>query len=173
LERRAPGLRLSSVATRYTRVASTFFELSLSLSRLRTTPARKPRTECCCQLVACIMAAIVAPAGDCSMAMTRDCFEPRLAFLPAELIVVCCEGFAAPPAAVDEAAGRFFKDFDIEILRSVKAASPHHRSPTSAIRPAGRDLGAPSAPGIDDTTAPIAAECQSFLDHVIAQFGGS
>jgi hypothetical protein len=37
----------------------------------------------------------------------------------------------------------------------------------------GEDLGAPSAPGIDDTTAPIAAECQSFLDHVIAQFGAS
>jgi ribulose-5-phosphate 4-epimerase/fuculose-1-phosphate aldolase len=27
------------------------------------------------------MAAIVAPAGDCSMAMTRDCFEPGSAFL--------------------------------------------------------------------------------------------
>src|SRR3989442_2488481 len=53
------------------------------------------------------------------------------------------------------------------------ASTPHHRSPTSAIRPAGQDLGAPSAPGIDDTTAPIAAECQSFLDHVISQFGAS
>src|SRR5439155_1970031 len=59
-----------------------------------------------------------------------------------------------------------------KILRSVEAAStPHHRSPISAIRPAGQDLGAPSAPGIDDTTAPIAAECQSFLDNVIAQCG--
>jgi hypothetical protein len=67
---------------------------------------------------------------------------------------------------------RFLTDFDIKILPSVKAASiPHHRSPTSAIRPAGQDLGAPSAPGIDDTTAPIAAECQSFLDNVIAQCG--
>jgi hypothetical protein len=65
-------------------------------------------------------------------------------------------------------------DFDIEILRSDKGGiAPHHRSPTSAIRPAGQDLGAPSAPGIDDTTAPIAAECQSFLDNVVAQFGGS
>src|SRR5260221_473269 len=63
LERRAPGLPLSPVATRYTRVPSTFFEPSLSLRRLRTTPARKPRTECCCQPVACIMAAIVGPGG--------------------------------------------------------------------------------------------------------------
>jgi hypothetical protein len=254
------------------------------------------------------MAAIVAPAGDCSMAMTRDCFEPRLAFLLFGSLVVCWDGFAAPSATVDEATERFFTDFDIKILRSVRAASrrtteapprpsgqrgriserpqrpelttlplqsrpnaspfwimlllsvgalehamikqpnrvatwvahkeyaavtmvvewwilaleirvsrrptkdrcgsahtdsaderrksaygaterfftdfdikilrsvkaasaPHHRSPTSAIRPAGQDLGAPSAPGIDDTTAPIAAECQSFLDHVIAQCG--
>ena len=65
-----------------------------------------------------------------------------------------------------------FADFDIEILRSVDGGvAPHHRSPISAIKPAGQDLGAPLAPGIDDSTAPIAAECQSFLDNVIAGFG--
>jgi hypothetical protein len=30
--------------------------------------------------LAFIIAAIVAPEGDCSMAMTRDCFEPALLF---------------------------------------------------------------------------------------------
>jgi hypothetical protein len=30
---------------------STLFELSFNLRRLRNTPARKPRTECCCQPV--------------------------------------------------------------------------------------------------------------------------
>jgi hypothetical protein len=50
--------------------------------------------------------AIVAPAGDCSMATTRDCFEPGSALLPLESIVVCCEGFTAPPAAADEAGER-------------------------------------------------------------------
>jgi hypothetical protein len=93
------------------------------------------------------------------------------AFLPLGSTVPCCGAFAAAPAA-SGAPERFLTDFDIKILRSVKAASiPHHRSPTSAIKPAGQDLGAPSAPGIDDTTAPIAAECQSFLDNVIAQCG--
>src|SRR5256714_12714656 len=146
LERRAPGLPLSPVATRYTRVPSTFFEPSLSLRRLRTTPARKPRTECCCQPVACIMAAIVAPAGDCSMVMTRDCFEPGLAFLPLASPAVGREGFAATAAALDPA-DRFLADFDMEILRSVDSGvAPHHRSPTSAIQPAGRDLRAPLAP---------------------------
>src|SRR5258708_14648011 len=135
LERRASGLPLSPVATRYTRVPSTFFEPSLSLRRLRTTPARKPRTECCCQPVACIMAAIVAPAGDCSMAMTRDCFEPRSAFLPLGSIVVCCEGFAVPPAAY-RTAERFFTGFDMEILQSVKAAL--RRITEAPPRPSGR-----------------------------------
>jgi hypothetical protein len=33
---------------------------------------------------------------------------------------------------------------DIEILRSVDdGITPHHRSPTSASKPAGQDLGAP------------------------------
>src|SRR5260370_2139619 len=122
LERRAPGLPLSPVATRYTRVPSTFFEPSVSLRRLRTTPARKPRTECCCQPVACIMAAIVAPAGDCSMAMTRDCFEPRSAFLPLASTVPCCEAFAAPPAAYG-AAARFLPTRHINTLPSAHEAS--------------------------------------------------
>src|SRR5260370_5508927 len=157
LERRAPGLPLSPVATRYPRAPSTFVEPSLSLRRLRTTPARKPRTECCCQPVACIMAAIVAPADDCSMAMMRDCFEPGSAFLPLGSIVPRCGAFAAPPAAYG-AAERFLTDFDIEILRSVKAASiPHHRSPTSAIRPAVGNLEGPPAPRIDHTTSPTDA----------------
>jgi len=118
------------------------------------------------------MAAIVAPAGDCSMAMTRDCFEPGSAFLLSlGSIVPFCGAVAALPVAYG-AAERFLTDFDIKILRSAKAAStPHHRSPTSAIRPAAQDLGASSAPGIDNSTAPIAAECQSFLDNVIAQCG--
>jgi hypothetical protein len=39
---------------------------------------------------------------------------------------------------------RFFADFDIEILRSVDdGLAPHHRSPTSASKPAGQDLRAP------------------------------
>jgi len=55
-------------------------------------------------------------------------------------------------------------DFDIEILHSAHdGIAPHHRSPASAIKPAGQDLGAPLAPKSDDSTAPIAAECQSFL----------
>src|SRR5712671_1428876 len=45
----------------------------LSPSFLRTTPARKPRTECCCQSVAVMIAAIVVPVGIRSIAMMRAC----------------------------------------------------------------------------------------------------
>jgi len=48
-------------------------EIRLRPSFLRTTPARKPRTECCCHSVAVMMAAIVAPPGDRSIATMRAC----------------------------------------------------------------------------------------------------
>src|SRR6185436_14985558 len=52
------------------RSPSTFFDSSFNPSLLRTTPARKPRTECCCQPVAAMMAATVAPARSRSIVMT-------------------------------------------------------------------------------------------------------
>jgi hypothetical protein len=86
--------------------------------------------------------------------MTRDCFEPGSAFLPLGSIVVCCEGFAAPPAPADDAAERFFADFDIEILRSVKAAS--RRTTEAPPRPwsqRGRISERPQRPAL--TTLPL------------------
>src|SRR5258705_10161654 len=58
---------------RYTRPLSVCSETRLRPSFLRTIPARKPRTECCCQSVAAMIAAIVAPAGVRSIAMMRAC----------------------------------------------------------------------------------------------------
>src|SRR3954453_15924619 len=117
------------------RSPSNFFEASLSLRRLRTTPARKPRTECCCQPVAIIIAAIVAPPGDCSIAMPWACLEPASAF----------GGFATPlangtravaaPGDADGAAARFFVDFDIEILLSVRGDT--RRTTEAPRRPNG------------------------------------
>jgi len=94
---------------------------------LRTTPARKPRTECGCQPVAFIIASIVAPVGDCSKAMTRDCFEPRSALFGSGSPALCRDDFVVGTVAGADAVGRFFAGFDIEILRSVsrrRAAPP-------------------------------------------------
>src|SRR5215471_19541393 len=52
-----------------------FSDLSASPSFLWTTPAKKPRTECCCQPVAFMMAGIVAPSGRLSSLITAACFE--------------------------------------------------------------------------------------------------
>src|SRR5215831_2491333 len=53
----------------------TFLDPSFSFRRLLTTPAKKPRTECCCQPVAFIIAAIVAPSGRLSSLITAACLE--------------------------------------------------------------------------------------------------
>src|SRR5271167_3155267 len=51
-----------------------------------------------------------------------------------------------------------------------RGLAPHHRSPTSAMEPAGQDLGAPLAPEINGySTAPMASACQSFLHNVVAR----
>src|SRR2546430_11301336 len=53
-----------------------FSDVSVKPSFFRTTPARKPRTECCCHPVAVMIAAIVAPAGVRSIARIRACLVP-------------------------------------------------------------------------------------------------
>src|SRR5262249_17001278 len=63
-------------ATRYSRSPSAFSDVSAKPSFLRTTPAKKPRTECCCQPVAFMIAAIVAPLGCLSRARTASCLVP-------------------------------------------------------------------------------------------------
>src|SRR6516162_7255180 len=116
---------------------STFFDPSLSLRRLRTTRARNPGTECCCQPVACIIAAIVAPAGDRSIAMTRDCFEPGSVLCGrGGLAIASDDGLAVVVSVCAGRGDRFFAVFDIEISVSVDGGVvPHHRSPTSAMEP--------------------------------------
>ena len=47
----------------------------MSSSFFLTTPAKKPRTECCCQSVAFMIAAIVVPFGSCSIFSTADCLD--------------------------------------------------------------------------------------------------
>ena len=112
---------------------------------------------------------IVAPSGDRSIVITRDCFEPGAAFLLFGSPEIRDEGFAVGTSAAGAVDG-FFAGFDMEILRSVHAAPwPHHRRPTSAIKPAGQDLRVRLAPTIGTTTAPFSPESQSYLDNVIAQ----
>src|SRR5438309_8837862 len=63
-------------ATRYIRSPSALSDVNVKPSLLRTTPAKKPRTECCCHPVAFMMAAIVVPWGCLSRASTASCLVP-------------------------------------------------------------------------------------------------
>src|ERR1700676_2748172 len=57
------------------RSPSTLSETRFNFSFFLTTPAKKPRTECCCQSVAFMMAAIVVPFASRSIASTASCLE--------------------------------------------------------------------------------------------------
>src|ERR1700731_4115698 len=61
------------------RCPSTFSETRLRSSFFLATPAKKPRTECCCQSVAFMIAAIVVPLGSCSILSTADCLDDEAA----------------------------------------------------------------------------------------------
>src|ERR1041385_402719 len=124
------------------RLPSTSLDTSLSCSFLRTTPAKNPRTECCAQPVAFIIAAIVAPVGDWSMATTQACFEPAPNDLDV-LTAVALDGFEAFARLCADFGRRFFADFGIENSVRLSGVAPHRRSPTTATCRRGRDLDAP------------------------------
>src|SRR5262249_16909241 len=56
-------------------------------------------------------------------------------------------------------------------LALVRRHCRHHRSPTSAMQPAGQDPEGASRARNGHSTALFVAECQSFLDNVIARLG--
>ena len=73
---------MSATATRLDAVTAdaiiAAFELvSEKPSFFFTVPARKPRTLCCCQLVACIISAMLAPSGWLSRVSMRSCLVTR------------------------------------------------------------------------------------------------
>jgi len=53
-------------------------------------------------------------------------------------------------------------------LRLSGISRRHHRSPTSAIKPAGQDPETRLSLGIECSTAPMAQKSQFFLDNLIA-----
>src|SRR5262249_2133520 len=58
------------------RSPSAFSDVSVRPSFLRTTPAKNPRTECCCHPVAFMIASIVVPLGCLSSPRTVSCLVP-------------------------------------------------------------------------------------------------
>src|SRR5205085_8805938 len=67
-------------------------------------PAKNPRTECCCQSVAAIIAAVVAPAGFRSIWMTRACF-------------------VSVRAGFDDTAARLREEVEVAVFRACERGS--------------------------------------------------
>jgi hypothetical protein len=103
--------------------------------------------------------------------MTRACFEPASFFFSGS-VMEGCGGFCSHRTC----RCRFGRTPSLKTLASESpirfmAACAAHRSPTSANKPVGQDSWALMTPGLGDSTAPTADECQSFLDNIVAQFG--
>ena len=110
-------------------------------SFLRTTPARKPRTECCCHSVAVMIVAIVAPAGIRSSAMIRSCLvSGRKAGLDDAGADRLREAGLAVFRAIERvAAFAWIWVWSWNPLRFMRRHPAHHLSPARANHPAGQD----------------------------------
>src|SRR5258708_16765689 len=109
---------------------STFSETRLRSSFFLTTPAKKPRTGCCCQSVAFMIAAIVVPLGRRNIASTASCLEDEGAgaLADATFVAVTSDVFgfdragrlacAAPFAARDDLRTAL-ADLDVDFLVAI------------------------------------------------------
>ena len=134
-------------------------------------PARKPRTECCCQSVTFIIAAIVAPLGVRSIATIRACLvlDPVFGFGDA-----AGERLREPALAVFrvERAAAFGPDFSL-VMESSEVLRDAIRRTTSALpgKTPGRagPEGVLSAPNVTHSNAPFPLEIQSILSKIVAR----
>src|SRR5258705_12975274 len=106
------------------RSPSAFSDVSVKPSFLRTTPAKKPRTECCCHPVAFMIAAIVVPLGSLSRPRTVSCLVPPR--VEPEANFSCFAGFFV------RLAGAAFLLVDVlrcDIFQILSVATAHTPSP--------------------------------------------
>src|SRR5438477_75206 len=120
------------------RSPSTLSDVRVNPSFLSATAAKKLRTECCCHPVVFMIAAIVVPLGFLSRARTVSCLVLRR--------VEAEPAFSSLAVLFGRFAGVTFAFPGVlllcDILRSFRLrrhTRRHHRSPTLAVSPAGRD----------------------------------
>src|SRR5258708_2153345 len=167
----AAGEALPSLM-RYTRPLSAHSETRLSPSFLRTTPARKPSTECCCHSVAAMIAAMVAPAGIRSIARMRACLvSGRDGALGDER----SDRERGLDLRVFRAAGRvetLYLAFDLDFVMGssevMRRHPPHHLSPARAKPRQGKTPKRAFAASKSHSNAPIKPVSQSNLSKIVA-----
>jgi hypothetical protein len=92
--------------------------------------------------VAFIIAATVVPAGVCSIAITRDCFERGSVCLDLALPTVRFDGLAGGVDGLDIAGDRFLTDFAIRSSVRLMAALRRTLQGAVAVTISGRTTGA-------------------------------
>ena len=152
-----------STATRYMRSPSAFSDVSVKPSFLRTTPAKKPRTECCCHPVAFMIAAIVVPLGCLSSPRTVTCLvPPRVELEPTFPL------FAGFFVCLARATFVLLGMLRCDIFQILSGSDGTRAVTTEAPQWRYRQRGwiedeAERATSTDNTDALFAAEVQSFL----------
>src|ERR1700680_1298419 len=135
---------------------SVLSDCSVSPSFLRTTPARKPRTECACQPVATMIAVMVVPFGRLNSASTAACFDLRVLCWTAGF---ACFAFDRPFAAERGFALARALLLDLFVGSAHGRGAPS-RCATIPRRPAGagggEELAQPGiGPSVSTTDAPF------------------
>ena len=77
-----------------------------------------------------------------------DCFEPRSALLGSGSPALCRDDFVVERWLALTPSVASLQTLTLRSSVRFRGVAPHHRSPTSAMQPAGQDLGAPLAPEI-------------------------
>src|ERR1700732_5207571 len=144
-------------------------------------PAKNPRTLCCCQSVACIISAMLAPSAWLSSVSRRSCLVTRSRFgsslFGGALAVVAADVTLRRAVALDltllflDAAVLRFRDFargGVDIFRLRWFAAPdltlaRPKAPQIARRALPCADGGPNPPADAHSNAYYAAEVQSVL----------
>src|SRR5258706_929643 len=136
------------------------------------TPARKPRTECCCHSVAVMMAAIVAPAGARSIARMRACLVSGRAEVFGDEWADRERGLDLLVVRAAERVEALDLDFDLDFVMGSSELCDAIRRTTSA--PPGQNPGrarprsAHSPLQSHHSNAPIKPVSQSILSKIVA-----
>src|ERR1700691_1120307 len=105
------------------RASPIFSDTRLSLRFFLTTPAKNPRTECCCQSVAFMIAAMVVPFGCRSIPSTVPCLDAAPVGLAETALGVAVGGMALrfPPKdlVVRDCLVARFAGFDLVLLVAI------------------------------------------------------
>src|SRR5882762_7782343 len=133
-------------------------ETRLRPSFLRTTPARKPRTECCCHSVAVMIAAIVAPAGVRSIARMRACLASGRVEVFGVESADLDRGLDLLVVRAAERVEALDLDFVMGSSEVMRRHPPHHLSPAQAKPRQGKTPKRAFATSSHHSNAPIKPE---------------